>query len=103
EDYVTNEKPPLRVLGMASDDRALLWAQNKAHTWFNVRERRPMPPVEATRVTLNGFADGRWGVEFWDTVAGQVTATAAAQASGGTLALELPAVATDLAVKLLRR
>ena len=102
EDYVTNERPPLRVLGIAADDRALLWAQNGAHTWFNVREGNPMPPVEPTVVRLDGFADGRWQVEFWDTVAGEVVARKEAPAEDGRLELELPAIETDIALKLTR-
>lgn len=102
EDYVTNERPPLRVLGLVSHDRALLWAQSKAHTWFNAREGNPMPPVEATVAQLKGFAEGRWQVEFWDTVKGEVVAESAATAKDGLLELELPAVETDLALKLSR-
>jgi len=100
--YVTNEQPPLRVLGMAADDRALLWAQNRAHTWFNVRDGKPMPAVEPTRVCLTGLADGRWHVELWDTVAGKVTGRSQATARGGELELALPRIETDLALKLSR-
>ena len=102
EGYTTNERPPLRVLGLAAQDRALLWVQNKAHTWFNVREGRPMPPVEPTRLRLSGFADGTWRVELWDTVAGKVVSTGEAAAKGGTLTIDLPAIPTDLALKLAR-
>jgi hypothetical protein len=102
EGYVTNEQPPLRVLGMAADDRALLWVQNKEHTWFNVRDRKAIRPVEPTRLRLAGLADGPWHVEVWDTVAGKVTFTDEAQAKGGEVELALPAVAADLALKLVK-
>ncbi len=99
-DYVTNELPPLRVLGLASDDRALVWVQNKAHTWFAVREGGPVPPVEPTSVRLSGFADGTWQVESWDTVKGEVVARTSAVAAGNRLELRLPQIGTDVALKL---
>jgi hypothetical protein len=102
EDYVTNEDPPLRVLGQVAEDRALLWVQNTAHAWFNVRESRPVPPVEPVRVTLGDVPDGRWRVELWDTVEGRLAAASEAAAEDGTLALDLPQVRTDVALKLLR-
>jgi len=100
-DYVTNELPPLRVLCLAADDRALVWAQNEAHTWFNVREGEPVPPVEPTSVRLTGFADGVWQVESWDTVKGEVVARSSASAADGQLELQLPRIETDVALKLL--
>ncbi len=100
-DYVTNELPPLRVLCLASDDRALVWAQNEAHTWFNVRAGEPVPPVEPTSVRLTGFADGVWQVESWDTVKGEVIARSSASAADGQLELQLPRIETDVALKLL--
>ena len=103
EGYVTNERPALRVLGLAADDRALLWVQNVAHTWFNVRDGREMPPVPPTRLRLAGLADGPWAVELWDTRAGEVTATWPVDVQDGAVELELPAVERDVALKLLKR
>jgi len=102
EGYVTNEEPRLRVLGMAAEDRALLWVQNRDHTWFNVRDGKAVQPVEPTRLRLAGFADGPWRVEVWDTVAGRATSRAHVQAKGGEVELALPRIATDLALKLIK-
>jgi hypothetical protein len=99
-DYVTNERPPLRVLGQVTGDRAMLWVQNTEHTWFNAREGRPIPPVEPTAVVLRGFADGRWTVETWDTVTGEALSLLMVRAAAGELRLPLPEIATDLAMKL---
>jgi hypothetical protein len=58
--------------------------------------------VEPTRLRLSGFADGTWRMELWDTVAGKVVSTGEAAAKGGTLTIDLPAIPTDLALKLAR-
>ena len=98
-DYVTNERPPLRVLGQVCGDRAMLWLQNTEHTWFNAREGRPIPPAAPTEAVLRGFADGEWAVEVWDTVAGTVVGRSSVRASGGELRLALPETPADVAMK----
>jgi len=100
--YVTDELPPLRAVGLVSADLALLWFQNKAHTWFNVRDRVPIPPVAPVRVSLAGLTDGTWRVEHWDSVQGRIIRTSQARATDGMLELALPAIRTDLPIKLVR-
>lgn len=102
-DYLTDEEPPLRVLGLRARDRVLLWVQNEAHTWFNVRAERPVPVVRPTRVRLTGVSDGRWAVERWDTRTGEVLGRVETAAEGGALELEVPQVETDMAFKLKAR
>ena len=101
--YGTDETPALRVLGLASEDRALLWVQNKAHTWFNVRDQRSIEPVPAAVLTVPGLADGAWRAELWDTGKGAVLSTADVRAEDGRVEVPLPAVAEDVALKLIRQ
>ncbi len=102
EGYLTTERPNLRVLGMAADDRVLLWAGNKAHTWFNVHGGGLIPPVAPSVVTLAGLRDGPWRVEHWDTVEGKVTGVREVVVKDGQLELHLPEIQGDLALKLAR-
>ena len=101
-DYLTNERPPVRVLGIGTDDRVLMWAQNKAHTWFKARDGAAIEAAPPTRVSVDGLADGRWRVEFWDTVSGRVTKADTVVVRGGQAEVTLPELQTDVAVKLLR-
>ena len=103
EGYATDEAPNLRVLGLASDDRVLAWVQNKSHTWFNVRDKRSIPPVPPTVLTVGGLADGAWRVELWDTVRSTSLGTAEARAEKGRIEVPLPAIPEDLALKLIRQ
>jgi hypothetical protein len=101
-DYVTNERPPLRILGQVTAGRAMLWVQNTEHTWFNAREGRPVPAVEPTNAVLHGFADGAWIVDTWDTRTGEVLGSSTVQVTDGELQLRLAGIDTDLAMKLRR-
>jgi len=100
--YVTRERPPLRVLGMASEDRLLLWVQNEEHTWFNVRDGVRIRPAAPSRMALEGLADGTWSVQWWDTRRGRVTRTSYLTVREGRVTVDLPEVRCDLALKLIR-
>jgi hypothetical protein len=64
---------------------------------------RTAPEVKGAQFVLPGFRDGRYVVEFWDTVEGKVTGRKAAAAAGGSLKVLLPTIPTkkgDLALKV---
>jgi hypothetical protein len=98
--YRTNATPNLRVIGMQTSKKALIWLQNKAHTWFNVLDKASIHPVAPTRLTLTGFADGEYSVELWDTVGGTVIEWETCSAVDSKLIIDLPEVKYDIAVKV---
>jgi len=100
--YRTNAKPDLRIIGMHTPEKALIWAQNRAYTWFNVRDEAPIPPVPPTRLTLAGFADGKYSVALWNTVSGTVISQRTSTATGGKIVIDLPEVEHDVAVKVIK-
>ncbi|MFW6107377.1 MAG: DUF5060 domain-containing protein [bacterium] len=92
----------LRCIGLKSRDRALLWVQNTEHTWERCgRGARPRPQPPA-RMAIPGLARGRYRVTLWDTYAGESLRTEEVPLAGGPLAVDLPAIETDLAVKAVR-
>jgi len=98
--YVT--APDLRVVGLADRDSALLWVQNRAHTWWNALhgvEVKPLPPAV---VTVAGLGDGDYEVEWWDTNAGAAVSRARATARGGRLVLTTPELMRDVACRVRR-
>jgi hypothetical protein len=101
--YVASTVPALRVLGLHGPTLALVWAQNMDHTWYRRSLGTPLQPVGATKVTLDGFADGGYEIELWDTYRGAVIRRERAAARKGRLQLVLPVVETDLAVKIRRQ
>jgi hypothetical protein len=99
--YKTNERPPLRVWAMVSPGRTLLWAQNDKFQWQNRPDLGLPEPVPPARVWLAGLKPGGGTIEFWDTQKGVCTRTQDAKANeDGTLVLELPVIATDVALKI---
>jgi hypothetical protein len=56
--------------------------------------------VKDGRVTIFDLPPGRYRVEFWDTISGEVSSQASIEASGERTILELPEFAQDIACKL---
>ena len=93
----------LRALGLRGRTQTLLWVQNRAHTWWNVAEKNPIPPVEQGSVTLDNAQPGSYTVELWDTYTGERLSATLLKADGGKLEIALPLVECDIAAKILRR
>ena len=102
-DYASNRLPQLDVWGLARPDEAILWAKNQRYTWFRVAAGEEIPPVEPVAFEVLGLRDGTYEVESWDTVAGKVVDREEATCAASRLALRLPAVSSDVALKLRRR
>jgi hypothetical protein len=80
--------------------RTLLWIDNTAHTWRNVVNGIAIIPAAAT-LTVQGLPQGRYTVEWWDTVNGFVSGIEEHDVtSDGQLQLAVTDLATDVAVKL---
>jgi len=94
--------PQLRVMGLQGKGLVLLWLQNRRHTWWNVVEKLPIPPVDAT-VALSALPAGTWRIEWWDTWSGTITRETEAQVAEGTLTLAVDALERDVAVKLKKK
>ena len=92
--------PKLRAWGQKDlvNHRAHLWIASTDHVWTNTN---PITPITGT-VTINGFpANTLLTVEWWNTYAGQVTATESiATNSNGELVLAISNLTTDVAVRI---
>jgi len=97
---ISDAKPNLRVLGMQTNDRALIWVQNKDYTWYNVRDKVQINPVPPSTLIISGFANGTYKLELWDTVNGTVIDQKEITAKDGTLSFDLPEVNQDYAFKI---
>jgi hypothetical protein len=82
--------PNLRVLALSNAHSALVWVQNRDHTWANVR-RGSVAPAHSAEVAIGGLASGEYRIEQWDTHAGRVVAAALYRSSDGTVMFTTPA------------
>ncbi len=98
--YRSSRFPDIHIHGIASGRIALLWAQNAAHTWENVRASKPVPLLSGLQTTLLGLPDGHYKVEWWDTGQGKVTGRTGVLCAHGALPLHLPAFVSDIAARI---
>ena len=92
--------PQLRVMGLRGKRLTLLWLQNRRHTWWNVVEKQPIPPIEGARVTVSGLENGDYDVQWWDTWKGGVARKEQRRAERGALTLDVGKLPRDAAAKL---
>jgi len=95
--YEKRSVPEVRVLGLISPDKALVWVQDQGSAWVNYE---PLEQVEGVVLTVYGLDEGTVKIEYWNTFRGVIINTAAGEVRGGKLQLPLPAFKHDLAVKI---
>lgn len=81
---------------------SMLWVQNVDQTWWNVVHRKPVPVIDAARLTLSGFPQGRYREVFWDTWTDVITRQTDIRISRGSADIALPPLDRDIALKLVR-
>ena len=104
-DYVTFTQAVLksskaRVIGLTNGTFAMVWIQNKDHTWWNVVNQVPIETLQSVEVNLLGFQDGKYIAEWWDTYTGNIVKRESVQAIGGKISLLIESLDKDVAVKL---
>ena len=94
----------LRGFALQGPGQILGWIQHRDYNWRSVRDQGPPAPLEDGAIRLDGLAlDGLYDIEWWDTASGEVIARRQRQTVDGTLALEVPPLAWDLAYKASHR
>jgi hypothetical protein len=89
-----------RVVGLNNGTLALVWVQNRDHTWWNVVNKSPIEPVKNATVELYGFQDGEYTVEWWDTYNGGILKREIIIISEGRLPVKIKDLERDVALKI---
>jgi hypothetical protein len=89
-----------RVMGLSNGTLALVWVQNRDHTWWNAVNGIPVEPIRTATIELSGFVDGQYVVEWWDTYAGRITRLEEVAVSGGKFQIAVKDLAKDIALKV---
>jgi hypothetical protein len=99
------DRPNLLVCALGARDKAgkpgvsIVWIQNRESDWFS-HGRGAVEPVAPARVTLEGFPDGAYEVEWWETWEGKPLRTERVQARDGALVLLPGEMKSDVAAKI---
>ena len=94
------DKPNLLACAMRTKDLAILWLQNRDSSWYNHAGTGPVGKVDPSMLTLTGLPNGQYRVEWWETWKGQRERAETVTVRGGRLRLDIPAIETDVALKL---
>jgi len=97
--YVTDDRPPVRCIGLFGKRVALAWIQNAGHTFVSLVEKRVVAPVEGAQVVIRGVPTGSCQIEWWDTMTGE-TRKVRVRAAKNSLTLALPPLKDDVACKI---
>lgn len=94
--------PPLQAWALVGNSKVLVWARPEGRTWRNIIvDKKQIPPVESSLLSLEGLSSGRWHVELWDTWRGTPSPGQDIHVGiDGRIRLQMPAMSKDLAVKL---
>ncbi|HEY3936892.1 MAG TPA: DUF5060 domain-containing protein [Bryobacteraceae bacterium] len=92
----------LLALGLLGKDLVLLWLENRQHTWWNVAQNNPIPPVNNATITVKGVRAGRYRVEYFDTWKGGVVSKTRLRVKNNEIHIAVPTTRRDIAVKLSR-
>ncbi|MEM7577207.1 MAG: hypothetical protein AAF328_07000 [Planctomycetota bacterium] len=81
----------------------LAWFVHRDATWRRAVEGSAIEPLPAARVVLNGLLDGIYTSQWWDTRTGESTVGTIGVVKQGRLELEVPPIAHDVALRLIRQ
>ena len=97
-------RPPVEGWAIVGNQTALIWVRVEGRTWPRVALiKRPPPPAPASTMRLNGLASGTYTTILWDTWAGrEVRRFGIKVGIDGIARIPLPAIADDLAIKLIK-
>lgn len=96
------DRPDANLWGIAADDLALVWLQNRESTWFNHAGGGVVRPIDAFRFRVSGIPNGHYRLQWWETWKGRIEREEQADVTDGSLTIQVPALRTDAAIKIRR-
>jgi hypothetical protein len=100
---VTTSPKEVFVQAMAGGDRAFFYVYHWENMSYEAPDKVPADKrVKNASVMLIRLPQGKYELEYWDTVAGEVVGTDEVEVAGSRALINLPEFAQDLACKLRR-
>lgn len=98
----TSSDPRIRILGQKKSSTGYFWIQNKEHTWSRVIREGLQPTPTSATVTIPGFENGSYRVDWYDSYTGSLVKTETRSVAGGNLQLSVSSLTTDIAAVVRR-
>ena len=87
--------------GLRCGDRCAFWIYNRDYQWETFKAGRAVEPIKDAEIMFRGLTPGAYELQWWDTLAGQVTQSERVSVDGdGALQVCVPAFVNDIAGKL---
>ncbi|KPK40243.1 MAG: hypothetical protein AMJ78_07415 [Omnitrophica WOR_2 bacterium SM23_29] len=91
---------PLMIKGLQDETEAYVWFKNREDTVDNYKAQTKCFPIENPKVQLIGLKNGKYKIEYYDTVLGKTIQVQEGTCSNNVLILSPPTFLTDLACKV---
>ncbi len=89
--------------GLRCGNRCAFWIYNRDYQWETSKAGRAVEPIRDAELQFCGLTPGAYELQWWDTLAGQVTQCERVNVGGdGALKVCVPAFVNDIAGKLIK-
>lgn len=89
-----------RVIGLSNGTFALVWIQNKEHTWWNAVNGIPTETLRKVNIELLGFQNGKYTLEWWDTYTGETVKQETFDVTEGSIFVTVENLDKDISLKI---
>lgn len=91
---------PVYAIGLLNNKEGAVWVFDPK--WTKFEPNHPEPPfIKNALVRINGLAEGKYKIEFWDTWKGQIIETKEVKSDEDGIDVELPSFKRDMAFKII--
>lgn len=95
--------PDVDVLGLCTDEEAILWIRDKQSNWMNDMEGKFPQKMDAFSFHLLGLRNGTYKIEWFDTRAGKVIREEIASCKENKLQIKVDGLLRDIALKIRKK
>ena len=87
----------IRIVGQKKAYSGYFWIQNSQHMWSRVVREGLTPTAVSATLTVPGFEDGGYTINWYDTYTGALARTESQNVVGGALKLSVTSLSKDIA------
>ncbi len=94
----------LRGFCLQSENKTLVWVQNRFYNWLDAGHNGKTPPViSGATISIPVKSTGNFNIELWDTRTGKIVSTTKSATNQHIVKYPLPPVQKDIALKVIKQ